>query len=152
MRQDYSWITTTRVMLTSGTERVSKPEDRNLDFLKDVVRKLWKVMRKIGLAVQAAYPASTGSHPDFLEELANFHAGEILQMDPDLPPKQCETEFIKLTGVTAPANLDLLWQKLLGARFTPGRLDGISLPSNNGRYYLGQFLGVNGGAFLAQHG
>ena len=76
-------------------ERVIKPEERNLDFLKDVVKKLWKVLRNAGLAAQEAFPALKGRYPDFPEELKFLHAEEILEMYPDLPRKQRETEIIK---------------------------------------------------------
>jgi aspartate--ammonia ligase len=76
-------------------ERVIKPEDRNLDFLKDVVRKLWKVLRGAGMAAQEAFPALKGRFPDFPEELVFLHAEEILEMYPELPRKQRETEIIK---------------------------------------------------------
>jgi aspartate--ammonia ligase len=76
-------------------ERVISAEDRKLDFLKDVVRKLWKVLRGAGMAAQEAFPALKGHYPDFPEELEFFHAEEILSMYPDLPRKQRETEIIK---------------------------------------------------------
>jgi aspartate--ammonia ligase len=76
-------------------ERVITAEDRNLGFLKDVVKKLWKVLRNAGMAAQEAFPALKGRYPDFPEELEFFHAEEILDMYPDLPRKQRETEIIK---------------------------------------------------------
>jgi aspartate--ammonia ligase len=61
-------------------ERVMTAEDRNLDFLKDVVRKLWKVLRGAGMMAQEEFPALKGKFPDFPEELVFLHAEEILDM------------------------------------------------------------------------
>ncbi len=76
-------------------EKVITPEDRNLDYLKDTVRKIWQVIRGAGEMAQGMYPElrKTG-FPDFPEELEFFHAEEILEMYPDLPRKQRETRLI----------------------------------------------------------
>jgi aspartate--ammonia ligase len=76
-------------------ERVITPEERNLDFLKDVVRKIWKVLYSAGMTVQEKFPAlQTDKYPAFPEELKFFHAEEILDRYPDLPRKQRETKMI----------------------------------------------------------
>jgi aspartate--ammonia ligase len=51
-------------------ERVITKEDRTLEFLKDIVTKIWKVIRKF------------------------LHAEEMLNMYPDLPRKQRETRTL----------------------------------------------------------
>jgi aspartate--ammonia ligase len=76
-------------------ERVISIEDRSLDFLKDVVRKLWKVIRGAGALVVKQFPKLAGKYPDFPEELTFLHAEEILDMYPDLPRKQRETLVIQ---------------------------------------------------------
>jgi len=76
-------------------ERVIRMEDRSLDFLKDVVRKLWKVIRGAGALVVKQFPKLAGKYPDFPEELTFLHAEEILDMYPDLPRKQRETLVIQ---------------------------------------------------------
>ena len=77
-------------------ERVIKPEDRNLDFLKDVVTRIWKVIRGAGKLAQEMYPQlKTDKYPDFPEELTFMHAEEILARYPDLPRKQRETKIIQ---------------------------------------------------------
>lgn len=76
-------------------ERVMAADDRNLDFLKDVVNKLWKVIRGAGKHAEDLFPQLKGKYPDFPEELTFLHAEEILEMYPDLPRKQRETEVIK---------------------------------------------------------
>jgi len=77
-------------------ERVITAEERNIDFLKDVVRKLWKVIRGAGKTVQEMFPGlKTSKYPDFPEELVFLHAEEILDRYPDLPRKQRETLIIQ---------------------------------------------------------
>jgi aspartate--ammonia ligase len=81
-------------------ELVITPADRNLDFLKDVVRKLWKVLRGAGMEAMKQFPKLAGKFPDYPEELVFLHAEEILDMYPDLPRKQRETKIIqKYPGV-----------------------------------------------------
>jgi aspartate--ammonia ligase len=76
-------------------EKVITADDRNLDFLKDVVKKLWKVIVGAGKHAEELFPQLKGKYPDFPEELTFLHAEEILDMFPDLPRKQRETEVIK---------------------------------------------------------
>lgn len=77
-------------------ERVITAEDRNLDFLKDVVKKIWKVIRGAGKHAQEMFPQlKNDKYEDFPEELTFLHAEEILDMYPDLPRKQRETEVLK---------------------------------------------------------
>ncbi|MBT8322652.1 MAG: hypothetical protein KJO94_04160, partial [Eudoraea sp.] len=71
-------------------------EDRNLEYLKDTVRKIWAVLRDAGRMAQEKFPElNTGDYPDFPEELKFIHAEEILEMFPDLPRKDRETELLK---------------------------------------------------------
>ena len=77
-------------------ERVMTMEERNLDFMKDIVRKIWKVLVGAGKQAQEMFPQlKTDKYPDIPEELTFLHAEEILEMFPDLPRKQRETEIIK---------------------------------------------------------
>ena len=76
-------------------EKVITAEDRNLDYLKDTVRKIWKVLRGAGKHAQELFPQLAGKYPDFPEELVFLHAEEILEMYPDLPRKQRETAILQ---------------------------------------------------------
>jgi aspartate--ammonia ligase len=77
-------------------ERVITRKDRNLEFLKDVVTKIWKVIWEAGRAAQEMFPQlKTTRYPDFPRELKFLHAEEILDMYPDLPRKQRETRTLK---------------------------------------------------------
>ena len=69
---------------------------RNLDYLKDTVRKIWKVLWGAGQMAKEKFPELRDpKYPDFPEELKFFHAEEILEMYPDLPRKQRETKLIQ---------------------------------------------------------
>ena len=77
-------------------EKVITAEDRNLDYLKDTVRRIWKIIYGAGRHVQEMFPELRDSgYPDFPEELEFFHAEEILEMYPDLPRKQRETAILQ---------------------------------------------------------
>ncbi len=77
-------------------ERRIREEDRNLEYMKDTVRKIWAVLRDAGRMAQEKFPElNTGDYPDFPEELKFIHAEEILDMFPDLPRKERETELLK---------------------------------------------------------
>jgi len=77
-------------------EKVITAEDRNLEYLKDTVQKIWKVIRGAGLHAQSLFPAlKTDKFPEIPEELEFFHAEDILDMYPDLPRKQRETKLIQ---------------------------------------------------------
>ncbi len=71
-------------------------EDRNLEYLIDTVKKIWKVIRGAGLMVKEKFPElDDPMFPDFPEELKFFHAEEILALYPDLPRKERETKLIQ---------------------------------------------------------
>jgi aspartate--ammonia ligase len=77
-------------------EQVITEKDRNLDYLKDVVRKIWKVLKGAEDFVFEMYPKlKTGKYPPLPDELTFLHAEEILDMFPDLPRKARETEVLK---------------------------------------------------------
>ncbi len=77
-------------------ERAISPEQRNLDFLKDIVRRIWKVLRGAEAHVQQLFPQlATPRYPDLPEELTFLHAEDILAMYPDLPRKQRETAILQ---------------------------------------------------------
>ncbi len=77
-------------------ERVITPDQRNLEFLKEIVRKIWKVIKGAEIHVQKLFPKlKGGKYPDLPDELTFLHAEEILKMYPDLPRKQRETEVLQ---------------------------------------------------------
>src|SRR4030065_2567584 len=77
-------------------ERVINAEDRNLDFMKDVIRKIWRVLKGAETHVQELFPQlKTDKYPDMPDELTLIHAEDILDMYPDLPRKQRETLLVQ---------------------------------------------------------
>ena len=76
-------------------EKVITPDQRNLDVLTDVVKRIWKVIRGAGLCAQELFPQLRGNHPDFPEELTFIHAEDLLDRYPDLPRKQRETAILQ---------------------------------------------------------
>lgn len=77
-------------------ERVMTVDQRNLDFLKDIVKKIWKVIYGAGEYAKELFPElANNKYPAFPEELTFLHAEEILEMYPDLPRKQRETKVIQ---------------------------------------------------------
>ncbi|HUL44910.1 MAG TPA: aspartate--ammonia ligase [Bacteroidota bacterium] len=77
-------------------ERVMTADQRNLDFLKDIVRKIWKVIKGAEIYVNDMFPKLKNSkYPKLPDELTFLHAEELLDMFPDLPRKARETEVLK---------------------------------------------------------
>ncbi len=76
-------------------ERRITADQRNLDFLKDIVRKIWKVLHGAQQHAYGMYPKLKGKYPEIPAELKFLHAEEILEMYPDLPRKQRETEILQ---------------------------------------------------------
>jgi aspartate--ammonia ligase len=77
-------------------ERVIKPNQRNIRFLKEVVGKIWKVLKGAERHVQKTYPKlKNRKYPNLPDELKFLHAEEILEMYPDLPRKARETEILR---------------------------------------------------------
>jgi aspartate--ammonia ligase len=77
-------------------ERVITPEQRNLDFLKAIVSKIWKVIVGAEKYAQELFPRLKDfRYPDLPEKLEFFHAEQILEMYPDLPRKQRETMILQ---------------------------------------------------------
>jgi aspartate--ammonia ligase len=71
-------------------------EQRNLQFLTEVVEKLWKVIKGAETFVQGLFPQlKTDRYPNLPEKLTFLHAEDILDMFPELPRKDRETETLK---------------------------------------------------------
>jgi aspartate--ammonia ligase len=73
-------------------ERVITADQRNLDFLKQIVRRIWKVLVNAERFAQAMFPQlKDPRYPNLPEQITFLHAEDILAMYPDLPRKQRET-------------------------------------------------------------
>jgi aspartate--ammonia ligase len=77
-------------------EKAITAEQRNLDTLKDTVRKIWKVIKGAEIHLQQLFPnLRSDKYPSLPDEITFLHAEEILDMYPDLPRKQRETLVIQ---------------------------------------------------------
>ena len=77
-------------------ERVISRDQRNLDFLTEVVQKIWKVLKGAELHAHELFPQlTTDKYPSLPDELTFLHAEEILEMYPDLPRKARETQILQ---------------------------------------------------------
>ena len=73
-------------------ERHMAPSDRNLEFLKYIVRKVYSVLRRTEYLVYEQYPELT---PILPEDITFVHSEELYEMYPNLSPRERETEFVK---------------------------------------------------------
>ena len=77
-------------------ERVVKPEQRNIEFLKMIVNKIWKVIVGAEQFAREMFPQlKDPRYPALPKDLIFLHAEEILDMYPDLPRKQRETQILQ---------------------------------------------------------
>jgi aspartate--ammonia ligase len=75
-------------------ERVMTPEQRSLDFLTDVVKKIWKVLKGAEELAIDMFP-QLKKYPSLPDELTFMHSEDILEKYPDLPRKQRETAILQ---------------------------------------------------------
>jgi len=77
-------------------ERALTPRQRNLAFLRTVVAKIWKVLVGAEKYAQVMFPQlKDPRYPNLPDQLTFLHAEELLEMYPDLPRKQRETEVLR---------------------------------------------------------
>lgn len=77
-------------------ERVITEDMRNLDFLRDIVERIWSVIYEAGRMVREDFPQlNTDRYPEIPKKLRFFHAEEILERYPDFTRKQRETKMLQ---------------------------------------------------------
>ena len=77
-------------------ERVITSEQRSLELLKSIVKKIWNVLVGAEKFAQEMFPELTNPrYPSLPEELTFLHAEELLAMYPDLPRKRRETVILQ---------------------------------------------------------
>ena len=76
-------------------ERVISAKERNLDFLKEIVRKIYEAMKKTEAAVDQKYPQI---EPVLPEEITFIHSEDLVRMYPDIGPREREDEIAKKYG------------------------------------------------------
>jgi aspartate--ammonia ligase len=77
-------------------EKVITDEQRNLDYLKDIVRRIWKVIKGAETQLHSLFPQlESTKYPNLPEEITFLHAEDILDQFPDLPRKARETAILQ---------------------------------------------------------
>ncbi len=77
-------------------EKAITENQRNLDYLKETVRKIWKVLKGAETHVQKLFPQlKTGKYPNLPDEITFLHAEDILDKYPDMPRKARETAILQ---------------------------------------------------------
>jgi aspartate--ammonia ligase len=77
-------------------ERAITADQRNLDFLRETVRKIWKVLNGAETYLQEEFPRlKSASYPEVPGKIEFFHAEEVLDMYPNLPRKKRETALLQ---------------------------------------------------------
>lgn len=76
-------------------EKSIREEDRNLDYLKNTVRKIFAAVKKVEAQIYERFPHITPWLPD---EVTFIHSQQLLDKYPDLSPKERENEAAKEFG------------------------------------------------------
>jgi aspartate--ammonia ligase len=77
-------------------ERRMTADQRNLVYLEDTVRKIWKVLKGAETFIQSELPKLRDPrYPDLPDELVFLHAEDLLDMYPNLPRKARETAILQ---------------------------------------------------------
>jgi len=76
-------------------ERVIRPEDRNLDFLKKMVKRIYEAIKVTENKIYVSFPQI---EPNLPEDIFFIHSEELLQMYPGLTPKERENEIVRKYG------------------------------------------------------
>jgi len=77
-------------------EKVITANERNLDYLKDTVRRIWKVLKGAETNVQKLFAQlKTSKYPSLPDDITFLHAEDILDQYPDLPRKARETAILQ---------------------------------------------------------
>jgi len=76
-------------------ERVMRKEDRNIKFLKKIVRKIYSAILRTEFHICETYPTIK---PYLPEDIFFIHSEQLRQMYPDMTPKEREDEICKKHG------------------------------------------------------
>jgi aspartate--ammonia ligase len=76
-------------------ERVISRKERNVEFLKYIVRKIYEVLKRTEYTMHENYSVL---RPVLPHDITFFHAEELQKMYPGLDPRQRETEAVKKHG------------------------------------------------------
>lgn len=77
-------------------ERIISKDERNLDFLKLIVRKIYKVIKEMEMLVCERFEKLRG--PFLPDKIHLIHSEDLLEMYPDLSPEEREDEICREKG------------------------------------------------------
>jgi aspartate--ammonia ligase len=120
-------------------ERVITDKQRNLDFLKTIVRKIYHAIRETENHLRTLHPHITPILPD---DIQFIHTEELLEMYPDLNSRQREEKIVKEYGAVFIIGIG---GQLADGTIHDGRApdyDDWITPTGNGK------KGLNGDIFL----
>lgn len=131
-------------------ERVITAEQRNLEFLKSIVRKIWKVLVGAEQFAQTLFPdLRLARYPNLPEELTFIHAEELLAMYPDLPRKRRETMILQ--QYPAVFIIGIGWPLLDGLPHENRAADYDDWVTDTSRQTLRDTHGLNGDILVWNH-
>ena len=120
-------------------EKTIEPKDRNVDYLKRTVRSIYTILKEIEEIVYEQFPHITPTLP---EDITFIHSEELLQMYPDIEPRERETKAAEKFGAIF---LIGIGGKLSNGEKHDGRApdyDDWSTPNDDG------YMGLNGDIIL----
>jgi aspartate--ammonia ligase len=120
-------------------ERVITRKERNLDFLKYIVRKIYEALKRTEYTVAENYGVL---RPVLPHDITFFHSEELQEMYPKLDPRQRETEAVRKHGAIFVIGIG---GKLADGKSHDGRApdyDDWTTPTSNG------YKGLNGDIIL----
>lgn len=120
-------------------EKTITRDDRNVEYLKDTVRTIYRVIKECEALVYAEFPHITPTLPD---EITFIHTEELLQQYPHLTPKEREAAVARRYGAVF---LIGIGQQLSDGTRHDGRApdyDDWTTPNSDG------YLGLNGDIIL----
>ncbi|MBQ2110037.1 MAG: aspartate--ammonia ligase, partial [Bacteroidales bacterium] len=120
-------------------EKVIRKEDRNLDFLKKTVRRIYEAIKVTENKLYVEFPQLV---PELPEDIFFVHSEELLKMYPDLTPKERENAIAEKYGAVFVMGIG---GKLSDGSIHDGRAadyDDWSSPNSDG------YFGLNGDILL----
>jgi len=125
-------------------ERVMAPDERRLEFLKEIVRRIYDVIHRTEKYVSYTYPAIA---PRLPESLTFVHSEELEERYPNLAPRERENAFCREHGAAFVIGIGA---KLKSGERHDGRAadyDDWSTPTGNGRQGLNGDILVHSAVF-----
>lgn len=124
-------------------EKIINKNDRNRATLKNIVNKIYTAIKNVETGVINAYPKlGKAVLPD---KLTFIHSQELLDMYPDLSPKERESEFAKKHGA--------VFIMGIGSKLSNGQAHDLRAPDYDDWTTKNDdgFLGLNGDIILYNH-